>query len=98
MASRRWTLNSKHGYYVATNQTDPAVLLNLHYRGPEGRVSEIGHFRLDLDVLAEKGVVTKRAAPAGDVYDVKIVHERERFVLRVREGQSIDLARFAIKA
>ncbi len=94
MVTRRWTLNSNLDYYVATNQTDPDVLLHLCYKAPSGAVEDVGEYKLDLDALTDKGVVTRRETPGGIVYDVKIVHRRDRYALQVRKGRSIPLDRF----
>jgi len=96
MVSRRWTLNSNLDYYVATNQTDPKVRLQLRYKAPSGVVHEVGKYHLDLDALADSGVVNRRDTPGGVVYDVKIVHRNKAFSFQTHEGRSIPLNRFEI--
>lgn len=70
-----WTLNERLDYYVSTSLNRTMLEVELQYRRLNGSVERVGQFRLDLPALAERGAVTRRATPRGDVYDVKIVRD-----------------------
>ena len=70
--TRRWNLNERQGYYVATGLCDPVIDLHLGFKPLIGATQPVGRFRLDLDALVARGVVTRRVTPTGEVYDVKI--------------------------
>jgi len=91
--SRRWTLNERHGYYVATGLREPVVDLDLAFRPVVGPDERVGRYHLDLDALVERDVVTRRATPEGEVYDVKIVRDPDgSYWLAVRSSPRVALS------
>lgn len=89
---RRWTLNERQGYYVATGLREPAVDLDLAIKPLVGPDEHVGRFRLDLDALVERDVVTRRPTPEGEVYDVKIVRDPDgSYWLAVRSSPRVAL-------
>ncbi len=61
--TRRWTLNERHGYYVATGLRDPVVDLTLRFKRLDSTVEPVGRYRLDLDDLVAANMVTRRPIP-----------------------------------
>lgn len=91
--ARRWTLNERHGYYVATGLREPVVDLNLYFKPLVGSDEVVGRFRLDLDALVDRDVVTRRATLEGDVYDVKVVRDPDgSYSLAVRSSPRVALS------
>ena len=70
--ARSWTLNARHGYYVATGLRDAPIDVDLFFLHESGKKDAVGRFRLDLDALVAKDVVTRRSTAKGSVYDVRI--------------------------
>jgi hypothetical protein len=85
--ARRWTMNSNIDYYVKTGETARVLDLTLRYKRPDGSVTHIGDYSLDLHALAEAGVVTQR----GDVFDIKVVRAGGDFWLGVRAHPRVRL-------
>lgn len=96
--TRRWNLNERHGYYVATGLCDPVIDLHLGFKPLTGATQPVGRFRLDLDALVARGVVTRRTTPVGEVYDVKIVRDPDgSYWLAVRSSPRVALRSCAVR-
>jgi len=72
---RGWPLNSKHGHYVATGLAERRLDLEVSYKNPQGDVSSVGRFALDLPKFVEAGVVPRRSVAGREVFDVKNTRE-----------------------
>ncbi len=72
---RTWTLNAKLGYYVATGLRDRTIDLCLQFKNIHGIVTPIGRYHLNLELLAEKGIVARRKMGTVSVFDVRIVRD-----------------------
>lgn len=96
--ARRWTLNERHGYYVATGLREPVVKLDLAFKPLVGPDEHVGRFRLDLDALVERDVVTRRSTPEGEVNDVKIVRDPDgSYWLAVRSSPRVALSTCSVR-
>jgi hypothetical protein len=74
-AKRRWALNERHGFYLATGITDEFISLTLQFRRLAGEIERIGEFALNMKELAAVGAVTQRVTPDATVYDIRIERE-----------------------
>ena len=70
-----WTLNEKHGVYFRTGIRQSSLKLKLSFRSQDDVVTPVGAYYLDLEALADKGVVKKRRTEEGEVFDVRIVRD-----------------------
>ncbi len=68
-------MNANLNYYVKTGETAPLVQVNLRYKRLDGRIEEVGSFRLNLPALANERLVTQR----GRRFDIKVIRLAGRF-------------------
>ncbi len=93
-AERRWNLNEAEGRFAQTNIREPVIEVELGLNQTNGPTVPVGRFRLNLVVMAAKGVVTKR----GKVYDVQIYRESDgSYTLGVRRSQTTPLEPFRVR-
>jgi hypothetical protein len=93
--NRRWNLNESEGRYAATNIVEPVILLDLWLKRASGESVKIGRYRLALESLAARGVVTRREVSGNRVFDVQIFRDQDgRFSLGVRRGHTTPIAQF----
>ena len=94
---RRWNLNEREGRYARTGIVESVIDLYLGLKRANGSKHPVGHFRLVLDALVDRGFVTQRIVEGHRVFDVQIYRETNgNYYLGVRRNQTTPLAHYAV--
>jgi len=100
---RRWNLNEAEGRYAATNIVESVIELHLGVKRTDGRRERVGHFRLDLNALADEQFVSRRVVDGNRVFDVQLYLLRPELPLQaisyslgVQENRTTPIAPYAI--
>lgn len=94
---RRWNLNETEGRYARTGEVHSVIDLHLGLKRANGMKQNVGRFRIPLDILADRGFVTRRLVEGHRVFDVQIYRETNgSYSLGVRQNDTTPLDAYAV--